>query len=320
MFAICIESSHQRGMGHFFRALNIRTYLESVGERSIFLINRDEISVTILREKNIPFVLVDYEDTSSNWEAALIRQYQIDVWLLDRFQTGRQMAEHVKQQNILLVAIDDCGDGAELVDLHFCGMLFSNLHGKHIFSGKDYLVLNPEIARYRRKRDRLDKILVTLGGSDTYGVTVKVVQILKKRGYAASIVIGPNFKHDKELSNELNAQFQVYRSVPSLVKLFYDYDLAITGGGVTCFETSASGLPSIIIANEPHEVPVARYVESFGGAVFAGYYQQMDESVFDLSRLPLPAMSQAAMTFSLSGVENIYHEIKKYRVIQAAKE
>ena len=307
-------------MGHFFRALNIRAYLESVGEQSIFLINRDEVSVKLLRERHIPFVLVDYEDISSDWEAALIQQHQIDVWLLDRFQTDRQMAEHVKRQNILLAAIDDCGDGAELVDLHFCGMLFSDLRGKHIFSGKDYLVLNPEIARYRRKRDRLDKILVTLGGSDTYGVTVQVVQMLKKRGYAADIVVGPNFKHDKELTCELNAQFQVYRSVPSLVKLLYDYDLAITGGGVTCFETSASGLPSIIIANEPHEVPVARYVESFGGAVFAGYYQQMDERIFELSKLPLAEMSQAAMTFSLSGADNIYHEIKEYRALQAVKE
>ena len=311
MIAICIESSHERGMGHFFRALNMWKFFESVSEKSIIVINRDEVSIAILQQKKIPYITVNYDDVTSNWEAKLIEQYQIDIWLLDRFETGRAVAEHVKQQGILLAAIDDCGNGAELADLHFCGMLFSDLRGKRIFTGEDYLVLNPEIAHYQRQRTEINKILVTLGGSDTYGVTVNAVRLLKQRGYCADIMIGPNFRHETELYHEIDDSFQVYRSVPSLIKMFYDYDMAVTGGGVTCFETSASGLPSIIIANELHEIAIAQYVESFGGAVFAGYYQQLDESVFDLANFPLQSMSQAALTaFSLDGMENIYREFQ----------
>lgn len=108
----------------------------------------------------------------------------------------------MKNEGVLLAAIDDCGEGADYVDLHFCAMLFHNLRGRHIYSGKEYMILNPEIARYRRRRTALNKILVTLGGSDTYGVTVKVVKILKEKGLKADIVTGPDFQHSDELKRK----------------------------------------------------------------------------------------------------------------------
>lgn len=193
MFIICIESSHQRGMGHFYRALIIQEYLKKKKEKNLIVINDDKVSVKILREKNITYETVDYSDVTSNWEKRIICKYHVNVWLLDKFETGWQLAKHIEDEDIVLAAIDDCGVGAKLVDLHFCSMLFHDLKGKHIYSGKDYLILNPEIAKYRRHRNELKKVIVTMGGSDTYGVTVKVVKILKKQGYGADIVIGPGF-------------------------------------------------------------------------------------------------------------------------------
>lgn len=83
----------------------------------------------------------------------------------------------------------------------------------------------------RRQRTGLRKILVTLGGSDTYGVAVKVVNILKKKGYSADIVIESDFQHKDLLNQKIDSRFIVYDTVPSLIAKFYEYDLAITGGG-----------------------------------------------------------------------------------------
>ena len=148
MIIICIESSHQRGMGHFYRALNILEYFKRVNERVLVVINQDRASIQILDEKKIPYEVVDYTDTTSNWEKDIIQKNRADVWLLDKFQTGLELAEHVKETGIILAAIDDCGLGAELVDFHFCAMLFRNMKGKRIFAGKEYMILNPEIAKY----------------------------------------------------------------------------------------------------------------------------------------------------------------------------
>lgn len=313
MIAICIESSPQRGMGHFYRAINIFEYFGKMGDESMIIINSDKASEQILKERGIPFAIADYTDTESNWEKEFISRYQINVWILDKFQTKAELAMHVKKTGIILAAIDDSGDGAELVDLHFCSMLFRDLKGKNVYVGKDYLILNPDIAKYRRKREHLQKILVTMGGSDTYGVTVEVVKLLKKYGYNADIVIGPNFQFKSLLDKEITSQFTVYETVPSLIAKFYEYDLAITGGGVTCFEANASGLPCIIIANEKHEIDIAEYITKFQGAKFAGYYKEIDENILDISRLDVREMSCAALqAIPLNGIENVYKRIKEY--------
>ena len=314
MFAVCIESSHKRGMGHFYRALIILEYLQKVKERAVLVINRDPVSIQILDEKKILYEIVDYSDVTGNWERDLVCKYQVDVWLLDKFETNVELARHVKNEKVILAAIDDCGEGASLADLHFCALLFQNIRGKNVYSGKEYMILNPQIAQYKRERSALRKILVTLGGSDTYGVTVKVIRILKEKGYHADIIIGPNFQHRKQLRQVINDEFIVYDTVPSLIAKFYEYDLEITGGGVTVFEANASGLPCITIASELHEKDIAEYAQQFGGCIFAGYYKNLRKEAFDLSGLDIMTMSVNGMkSFHLNGMENIYHKIQSYR-------
>ena len=314
MIAICIESSHQRGMGHFYRALNMLTYFRDVNERAVIVINNDRAAIQILNEKQVLYEIVDYTDVTSNWEKDIIKKYQVDVWLLDKFETGVELAEHVKSEGVILAAIDDRGVGSELIDLHFCSMLFHDLRGKHIYSGKEYMILNPEIEKYRKQRTKLRKILVTLGGSDTYGVTVKVVKLLKKKGHSADIVTGPDFQHKDMLNQEVDSRFVVYETVPSLIAKFYEYDLAITGGGITCFEANASGLPCIIVANELHEIDNGKYLASFNGAKFAGYHEDVTEKDIDIDSINIEEMSTAAMqAIPLNGMNNVYKVIKDYR-------
>lgn len=42
MIVISIECSHKRGMGHFYRALNIRQYLGAAGEGAVIVLNDDK--------------------------------------------------------------------------------------------------------------------------------------------------------------------------------------------------------------------------------------------------------------------------------------
>jgi spore coat polysaccharide biosynthesis predicted glycosyltransferase SpsG len=186
----------------------------------------------------------------------------------------------------------------------------NELKGKRVLTGIQYLALNKEIDRYRRARTHLKSpTLVTLGGSDTYGVTVQVVALLKKLNWGATVIVGPSFQHDEELKQILGGRFTVKRGVPSLIQEFVHYDLAITGGGATPFEANASGLPCIIVANEPHEIEIAQYLAGIGSSVFAGYYREIVEKVFDID-LNIEEMSRTGMEkIGTDGVDNIFREI-----------
>jgi spore coat polysaccharide biosynthesis predicted glycosyltransferase SpsG len=296
VLAICIESSHARGLGHLFRALNLADALGQRGHAVCFIMNDDAVSAGILKARGRTPLTVDLADTTSGWEAALAAEHDFSMWVDDRLDTAHEHAAQVKAIGLPLVTFDDLGGGAALADLHVAALAFDGapLAGKRLLTGVDYLVLNPEIAHYQRLRHALGSLLVTLGGSDTYGATVKVVAALAKKGLGATVVVGPGFAHRPALDAALTDAFTVLVSVPSMIEEMSRHDLAITGGGITPFEANAAGLPCMVVANEEFEVPVGMALERLGGAVFAGHHSAFDLSALD-GPLPIERMSQAGM-------------------------
>lgn len=308
MFALCLESSHARGMGHFYRALNLADGLAQAGLGYTFYLNDHAPSRQILVERGVPHRVVDLQDFIGDWETALIRQDGITLWLNDRLDTDLRHAEKIKATGIPLVTLDDRGTGAALADLHIAALAFDNqerLAGARLLRGSDYLILNRQIANHARPRKQLASILVTLGGSDTFGVTVKVVRLLKEMGLTATIVVGPAFMHMTRLDEVLTEGFILKRGVPSMIEEFYGHDLAITGGGITPFEANASGLPCVVIANELFEIPVGMALQLLGGSLFAGHHDSLRSPLFSVD-LPLEQMSQAGMrNIGLQGTQRI---------------
>lgn len=312
MFAICVESSHKKGMGHLFRMINFVKILQKKDEQFIFLINDNENSKHVLKKSNILYKTVDLNDFSSSWEMKLIKEYDIKYWINDRLETNIEHTQNILQTKIKLITFDDLGMGAKNSHLNICALFDkSDLEGHKILKGVDYLILNPEIIKYKKKREKLNNILVTLGGSDTYGVTIKVLKILKKNKINATIHIGPSFEHNKELNEEINDEFKVISYVPSLIEEFTKYDLSITGGGITPYEANASGLPCLIIANEIFEIPNAKYLQSIGSSIFLGFHENINESFFnELEKINLSQMSQKGLsTIAVGAIEKIYKEI-----------
>ncbi|MCT7605869.1 hypothetical protein [Aliarcobacter butzleri] len=313
MFAICIEASHQKGMGHFFRMLNFAKYLEQKKQNFIFLINENEKTKEILISNGYQYEIVNLLDLDSYWETALIKKYDLKYWINDRLDTNEKHIKNIQKNSIKVINFDDLGSGAKYSDINICGLFFNqdNLQGKKVFKGVDYLILNPEIDLYKKQRKSLNHILVTLGGSDTYGVTIKVLKLLKKYNIKATIHIGPSFEHKEELEKELTDDYDVINFIPSLIEEFSKYDLAITGGGVTPFEANASGLPCMIVANETFEVPNSEFLSSLGSSLYLGFHENIEESKFqDIEKINLEKMSQnGLLKLNTKALETIYEEI-----------
>lgn len=297
MFALCIESSHARGMGHFFRALSLAEGLAAAGRRCTFYLNDHPPSRELLAARAIPHRVVRLDDAGSGWQVQLVAQDGIRVWVDDRLDTDEDHARSVKAAGIPLATLDNRGPGAEAADLHVAALSFDateRLAGGKVLRGIDYLVLNPEIARHARLRENLRSILVTLGGSDTYGVTLKVVRSLRDSGLAATVVVGPAFMHLPQLEPLMAGGFVLKKGVPSMIEEFSRHDLAITGGGITPFEANACGLPCVVIANELFEIPVGRELQRLGSCMFAGHHESL-ASPLVRDDLPIAAMSRAGM-------------------------
>lgn len=308
MFALCIESSHTRGMGHFYRALNLAEGLVQAGFDCKFYLNDHKPSLAILSNTDYAHEVVNLEDFNSGWEKIAIEQDGVKYWLNDRYSTDIKHSARIKALRIPLITFDDRGSGADLADLHIAALAFDpqeRLGGAKVLRGAEYLVLNPQIRNHTSVRKQLASILVTLGGSDTYGVTVKAVQMLSAMDLPATVVIGPAFMHIDMLEKVLTDQFTLKRGIPSMIEEFSKHDLAITGGGITPFEANASGLPCVVIANELFEIPVGVALQRLGGAIFAGHHEALHLPLFKAD-LPLEQMSSAGMNnIGLEGTNRV---------------
>ena len=313
MFALCVEASHARGMGHLFRAVHLRSALQQAGERAVIFINDYLPAIHQLAGLGVDHRIVPLDAIENDWEGPLIQAFGVDVWVDDRLNTDLGHALRLRENNVRHATFDDRGAGAALADVHIAALAFDvaePLGGRVVLRGADYLILNPEIAAVQRVRTQVGRLVVTLGGTDTYGVTVRVVEALRRTGRTASVIVGPGFAHHAELAAVAGADFAIKSNVPSLVRAMSRYDLAITGGGITPFEANAAGLPCVVIANEPFEVPVGRALERLGGSVFAGYHPEMSLAVL-AEALPVEAMSRAGMAqIGLQGTNRVIQALR----------
>lgn len=314
--ALAIEGSNNRGMGHVFRSLLYIDYLNKHKIDYVYLINDDKNTKALLKNRNISYIVVDYKDILSNWEEKIIKKYNVDIWFNDKFETSVYMATHIKQQNVLFSCLDDIGKGAEQADIYFAGMIYPTLRnkiGRNYYYGTKYITLNEEIDKYKKQRREINNIIVTMGGSDPFQVTEQVLIEMKKYKYEVSFVIGPNYKQKERLENINDGRFQILQGVPSMIQLFSNFDLAITGGGVTCCEANASGLPCLIIANAPHEINTGKWMEERGGCCFLGDYSNWNKAFLGrIKSMDILHMSKNALnSFDTRGIDRIFTIMKE---------
>ena len=197
----------------------------------------------------IPYTVVENVQ-NTNWELELISKYKPRVWINDRMNTCIAHARQIKKQGISLVTFDDLGEGSALADLHIAPLAnFRNkkLDGIKVLEGMKYLVFPREVSELRRLREENQNWLVTLGGSDTHGVTISVVKYLIENSKIATIILGPAFGHECKLTHLNLEKLTIKKSVPSMINELSRHDFAITGGGITAFEAAAQGLETPVM-------------------------------------------------------------------------
>jgi spore coat polysaccharide biosynthesis predicted glycosyltransferase SpsG len=286
----------------------------------IILLNEHAPSIELLRQRELPVRIISNLELTDNWEERIITDYDINLWINDRLDTDNEHALRVKACRIPLITFDDTGSGASQSDLHIAplaGNRYTNLKGKRVLSDWRYLILDPKLKRFRRKRKKMKSMLVSLGGSDTHGVVVQVVRLLKQLEQTATIHIGPAFNHHGGLLQAAGDRFDVVSEIPSMGGLYARHDLAITGGGITPFEAAATGMPCIVIANESFEIPTGRMLEAKKAACFAGYHADLTfdrlQSMIDAGVRRISDMSAACLAaVSMDGAKNVYDAICRY--------
>jgi spore coat polysaccharide biosynthesis predicted glycosyltransferase SpsG len=275
------DGSHALGMGHIYRTLNLADALCSWAKVS-FLTREDVVAAAKLSEKYPTETARDDDE-----EYAIIRAARPDVIIVDKLNTDATYMKKLKNLSRVLVSFDDCGKGVYETDLAFnvlyhCDTPHKTNSKTRFFTEPSYAIINPRFSEAHRRKTREPlRILVTLGGADTLGLTPGVIETLDSlpEEFVITAVIGPAFKHYTELEKAIagcTRRVDVRFNVSDMWNVMGESDLAISAGGNTLFELAATGTPAVVLCEELFEVETADRMMKSGTCENLGYSKQVD--------------------------------------------
>jgi spore coat polysaccharide biosynthesis predicted glycosyltransferase SpsG len=156
-------------------------------------------------------------------------------------------------------------------------------HGKR-FEGPAYAILDSSYSGLPRRtaiaRD-VPHLLVTMGGSDPYGLTLQALRALddmkEDDRFDCTVAVGPAFMHERELQAWLAGARRSYniQRQNSLRDLMLASDLAIVSYGTTVYELAATGLPSLALSITEDHAQSAEIFARGGSLISLGLYSEV---------------------------------------------
>lgn len=259
--------SHQRGMGHVYQSMALAGAIEAEGDQVEFVVPDYPAGLEKFKQGHWPILAVPRHLEEAERIAYIDGRLEgeVDVAVLDILESSTQLARYWSGRAALLAAIDEIGPGRVHADL-----LFNVIHRPPRPPGAtyeeinrlDHVILRPEFAGETAPgtcAERVRRILVSQGGSDTFGGLVHLVAELAAvpSDVEIDLVLGPAFAHEEPLAEAIAAAgrpFSLQRDVRDMAGLMRRCDLAVSGGGKTLFELAALGVPFIAVTEEPREL------------------------------------------------------------------
>jgi spore coat polysaccharide biosynthesis predicted glycosyltransferase SpsG len=207
------------------------------------------------------------------------------AWISDlrRVKNKSLIQGLAERHGFLHIAVDDmhlCGLKAGITinpSIVPCSPSHHSRSRRKFFCGVEYffqLPLNHPPASHKGGK----RVLVSMGGSDPNGVTIKLLPFLLEAGddLEAHVVVGPAFRWKEEKVPIEGKNIFYHRSPEDLEPLITKADLVITSAGLTLYETVRMGIPAIAIPQHSFEARTAQAFQDKGVAVAMGTGDQMD--------------------------------------------
>lgn len=317
-FAFRVNGNKDIGMGHLMRCLCLAEFLK---EQSLFIINDDRKVFEKVREfgcSPIPISTLQNEDfrvmvdclnrypeefkkkmPSEQRElesvCPLLKKEKIDVLITDLVSASKEYFETLKEAGFFLISLDELGTTHFSSDLVFnCNSVpktkkYQKEDYTKVYMGSEYALLREEFSGLEKRaiQAQVKRILVTCGGTDMKGLSLKILRALQAFAKKCEIVlvVGPDFKFREELNRLFNGMNNIIakEDVKAMRSEMLRADLAIASGGTTMYELAACGTPSIILDQYEHQNEFAKVLEEQGVLMNLGIGETVDERIIEAS-------------------------------------
>lgn len=239
---------------------------------------------------------------SLNTQATSSVNRTIDWCIYDNYGLSADFVNEIKPSCRQLMAIDDLANRFHPVDLLLDQNAVFGMEARYQtwlpvactqLLGPQYALLRPEFypssvtttaqTSSARSYEQVHRILVSIGGSDTVGLTERLCKLLIAQQVFADIsldvVVGSAYEKITELTELIaaRANSRLFVQTNEMAKLMRQADLAIGAGGSSQWERALTHLPSLVVAVADNQQPGCEYLQQLGAIQYLGRVEQVTD-------------------------------------------
>lgn len=280
---ILTEGSSKIGIGHIMRCSSIYQALNYRGAEPLFVVNGDE---------SVAGLLADYNSEVFDWLGERGRLFELlgatDACIIDSYLAPLELYQKIAEQVANPIYIDDnirldypCGTVVN-------GTIFAkempypdNPDVKYLL-GSRYIPLRRAFwgAPEKSIGERVESIMLTLGGEDYRNLTPAIMQIIADTypKIQKKIVVGASFSNRREIESIAGENDKLIYSpgAEEMRDMMLECDLAISAGGQTLYELARCGTPAIAVGVADNQINNLNNWQKAGFIEYAGWWVDND--------------------------------------------
>jgi spore coat polysaccharide biosynthesis predicted glycosyltransferase SpsG len=288
------DGSPEIGLGHIVRCIALARELRDVHQRDVaFAMRAGPLGLAMAHEAGFRTIGPPQGGRFSYgpWLADAVKSTEAEILVLDvRDELTADEVRTVRGDTGVSVALIDDGSERRFAadDVFYPPVPQARSLEWPVFNGRvhlgwEWVLLRREFsAEPRRSTHEPAAVLVTMGGSDPAGITLKAVRALALVGRPldGTVLLGRAYGHEAELSRLLlnyPHQLRVVRDGDVRERMLAA-DLAILSFGVTSYEAAACALPAVTLClTDDHATSAEAFVQA-GIATSVGRADRVDEA------------------------------------------
>ncbi len=318
--AFRVDSSKKLGLGHVKRCVPLAKSLEEKNI-SVLFITRFTETQNFLQSKGFIVFTITQKSESVEVNRILKNEHCTKLVIDSKRKSIENLLKNLDDKiKVILIDNFQFSNHADLV----ISSSFKNpkfIYPKNSIVGPKFLLHGIENIPKSTKHKN-DSILLTMGGSDKYNITQKIVNSFLKNlsDFKLIIVLGKYYECEKNLFETINddKRFIVVKNPPNLTEMMQYSSIGIVTFGITIYEAAICHLPLFVISHSNENDISAKLVEKYGWISYVGKYNKINcdktvENILDFmnDKNELQKMKQSCLKIDGLGPFRVAERIQK---------
>lgn len=294
--AIRADGNNKIGLGHIIRTMVLGNELKRNNCKVTYVTQNNKETLDILKRNKFEFLNIEI-NTSLVDEIYIINKFmedkKIDIFIGDSFKIDKNYIANIKKYGKFIVIIDNLRDMSLGANLIINGGIYAyklandaERYNQKVLLGTKYFLIREQFKNINKRaiNKEVKSILITMGGADPMNLTPKFISMVSSinGNFKINVVVGNAFKNIKEIKDidKNNSQIKLYYNVENMADLMYESDIAISAGGITLYELSIVGTPTIVLIQAENQVLPSNIFNDKGIILNLGYGNKVNELCF----------------------------------------